>query len=197
VSDPTPNPSPIPDEDASQQKLAQKKPSKRRGHADATDVTIEVLRANLAKSQDDRIEEVQRLLEQFRVERERVSAERERLNAELQRTSEAQQREREKLNQQITNEREKNEELARQNQQLAVSNATLTVENAAIAREQNRAKILEGIATFLTIIGGGVLSYTTDQQYKDFSIWMILIGGGVFALNFLIAVILGPFKREQ
>jgi len=176
---PTPDPNEAKQRGTNKPKPRKKAPLKRRTHAEATDKSIQLLKDQLKQCRRERNEEIARMLVQFSEERERLTAELTRLRS------------------QVEAERETNSTIADDKSALAVSNASLLNENAALRREAVRAKILEVIATFLTIVGGGILSYTADQDYKDVSLLLILIGGGVFALNFIVGVVIGPFRREK
>lgn len=164
-------------------KAAAKPTSKRRGHAEATDVTIDILREELAQQRESHEAELSRLREAQQVELSRLRME--------------QKQEREALQAACTAQQTKCDELITRWTDLVVEKERLSTENVAIRREQTRGRLLEFIAALLLGVGGGVVSYTQDQRTKDYALLALLTGGGVFALHFLAGLILGAFPQHQ
>lgn len=145
--------------------------AKRRGHAEATDVTIEILRDSLEQQREAYEVEIERLRERQRRERKALWKER-------------------------ATEQEKCDDLIIRNTGLAVHNEGLATENSALRREQSRGRLLELVATLLLGVGGGVVSYTTDQKTKYVALLALLVGGGVFALDLVAGLIIGAFPKR-
>lgn len=181
MSDPTPTPSPPapaePVKPAEAKLVGTKEPKpeatkKSRTHADATDLTIQLLTDNLER---DRLEH-EKAIEKLRLDSQKEVAQ---------------------LQSELKGERDKLRGLTEECRTLAVDCERLATENVALRREQGRGKLLEFVATLLLGVGGGTVSYATDQKVKDAALIAILVGGGVFALNFLAGVIVGAMPKKK
>lgn len=149
-----------------------KKKAPGRSHADATDTTIEILRENLVDA-------------------------RRYCDVELNRHREECAKEKNELKRECEIERQQYEEANRRSADLGAENEGLRTENQALRRDQSRIKWIEIVATILMGVGGGAVSYTTDQNTKNLAMYAIIAGAALFFGNLLISLIVGNLPERQ
>jgi hypothetical protein len=138
--------------------------TQRRGHAEATDTTIEILRETNSQLRHDH-------------------------DLEMKRERDERAKEREELKQGYAAERKKYDEATSKCAEVSIQKERLETENAALTRDQTRSRFVEFVATIMLGVGGGVVSYSSDQKTKDWALYSILVGGGILAINLLSGLI--------